>query len=314
MTLQRTLADAIVSNKRGTTRRAQFLTEMDQVIPRATLEALLSPHSPTAGRGRRPLLLATMRRIYFLQQWFSLSDPQAAGMPYDSQAMRRFARIDLLTDTVPDESTICKFRHLLERYQLTARMFDQVKTLLAERPLLLKAGTIVDATIIGASSSTKNATQTRDPSMRQTKKGNQWYSVMKMHVGTGRRRGIRSITTTDAATADITQLPRMLHGHETTLHGDKAYDKAGDKLRWELSDGGYLVNKRGKRTDYWDPINRTRSRIRAMVEHPSHTIKRLWGFTKVRYRGLAKNTVQVFALGMLANPFRVRHRLVPQGM
>jgi IS5 family transposase len=257
--------------------------------------------------------MGTMLRIYFLQQWFNLSDPQAEDMLYDSESMRRFARIDLLQDTVPDETTICKFRHVLEAYQLTARMFDAVKALLEERKLLLKAGTIVDATIIGAPSSTKNATQTRDPEMRQTKKGNQWYFGMKVHIGTDHRGVIHAITTTDAATADITQLPHLLHGQETTLHGDKAYYKAEDKLQWELSGGRYLVNKRGPRTDYWDAINRTRSRIRAMVEHPFHTMKRLWGFTKVRYRGLAKNTVRVFALGTLANLYRLRHRLLPQG-
>ena len=144
-------------------------------------------------------------------------------MLYDSEAMRRFARIDLLTDTVPDETTICEFRRLLERHQLTAQMFDGVKTLLEERQLLLKAGTIVDATILGAPSSTRNATQSRDREMRQTKKGNQWYFGMKMHVGTDRRGVIHSITTTDAATSDITQLPQLLHGQQTTPHGDKAY-------------------------------------------------------------------------------------------
>ena len=317
MTGQRTFADAILSNKRRTTRREQFLTEMDQVIPWATVEALVealvAPHYPKAGRGRRPLPMATMLRIYFLQQWFNLSDPQAEDLLYDSESMRRFAGIDLLHDTVPDETTICKFRHLLEAHRLTARMFDAVKALLEERKLLRKAGTMVDATIIGAPSSTKNASQTRDPEMRQTKKGNPWYFGMKVHVGTDRRGVIHTITTTDAATADITQLPHLLHGQETTLHGDKAYDKAEDKLQWERSGGRYLVNKSGKRTDDWDAINRPRSRIRARVEHPFHTMKRLWSFTKVRYRGLAKHTVRVFALGALANLYRLRHRLRPQG-
>jgi IS5 family transposase len=171
----------------------------------------------------------------------------------------------------------------------------------------------VDATIIGAPSSTKNATQTRDPEMRQTKKGNQWYFGMKVHVGTDRRGVIHSLTTTDAATADLTQLPQLLHGQETTLHGDKASYKAEDKLQWELSGGRYLVNKSGKRTTYTDAINRTRSRIRSAVEHPFLVIKRLWGFTKVRYRGLAKNTARVYALCALANLFRLRHRLGLQG-
>jgi IS5 family transposase len=313
MTEQRTFADAVLSNKRRTTRREQFLTEMDQVIPWATVEALVAPHYPTAGRGRRPLPMATMLRIYFLQQWFNLSDPQAEDMLYDSESMRRFARIDLLHDTVPDETTICKFRHLLEARHLTARMFAAVKALLEDRKLLLKAGTIVDATIIGAPSSTKNATQTRDPEMRQTRKGNQWYFGMKVHVGTDRRGLIHSLTTTDAATADITQLPQLLHGQETTLHGDQAYYKAEDKLQWELSGGRYLVNRRGARTRRGDAINRSRSRIRAMVEHPFQVIKRQWGFTTVRFRGLAKNTTRVFALCALANLYRVRHRLLLQG-
>ena len=286
---------------------------MDRVIPWGTVEALVEPHYPTAGRGRRPLPMATMLRIYFLQQWFNLSDPEAEDLLYDSESLRRFARLDLLHDTVPDETTICKFPHLLEAHQLTARMFDAVKALLEERKLLLKAGTIVDATIIGAPSSTKNATQTRDPAMRHTKKGNQWDFGMKVHVGTDRRGVIHAITTTDAATADITQSPHLLHRQETTLHGDKAYYKAEDQLQWALSGGRYLVNTSGTRTDSWDSINRTRSRIRAMVEHPFHTIKRQWGFTKVRYRGLAKNTVRVFALGLLANLYHLRHRLVPLG-
>jgi IS5 family transposase len=231
MTEQRTIAHAILSNKRRTTRREQFLTEMDQVIPSATVEALVEPHYPKARSGRRPLRMATALRIYFLQQRFNLSDPQAEDMLYHSESMRRFAQIDLFHDTVPDETSICKFRHLLEAHQLTVRMFDEVKTLLEGRRLLLKAGTIADATIIGAPSLTKHATQTRDPEMRQTKKGNQWYFGMKVHVGTDRRGVIHSITTTDAATADITPLPHLLHGQGITLHGDKAYYKAEDQLQ-----------------------------------------------------------------------------------
>jgi IS5 family transposase len=228
MTEQRTYADVILSNKRRTTRREQFLTERDRVIPRATVEALVALHYPKAGRGRRPLPMRTLLRIHFLQRWFNQSDPQAADMLHDSESTRRFARIDLLSDTVPDETTICRFRHLPEAHQRTARMFDAVKALLEERKPMLKAGTIVDATIIGAPSATKNARQTRDPEMRQTKKGNPWYFGMKMHVGTDRRGLIHSITTTHAAAADITQLPHLLDGQETTLHGDRAYDKADD--------------------------------------------------------------------------------------
>ena len=194
------------------TRRERFLREMDAVIPWARLLALVAPHYAVAGRGRRPLPLETMLRVYFLQQWFDLSDPQAEDMLYDSESMRRFARVELGDDTVPDESTILRFRHLLEQHQLTAQMFAAIRELLEEKRLLLKAGTIVDATIIAAPSSTKNATGTRDPEMKQTRKGNQWYVGMKLHVGTDTRGIVHSLVTTDAAQADITQLPALVHG------------------------------------------------------------------------------------------------------
>ncbi len=313
MSEQRTLASVAYDSKRKVTRRERFLQEMEAVIPWARLEALVAPHYPKPGRGRRPLPLATMLRVYFLQQWFDLSDPQAEDMLYDSEAMRRFAQVELLDDRVPDESTILRFRHLLEQHQLTAQMFAAVTTLLEEQRLLLKAGTIVDATIIAAPSSTKNATQTRDPEMKQTRKGNQWYFGMKLHVGTDRQGVVHSLVTTDAGAADITQLPQLLHGQETTLHGDKAYDKADDRLHWALSGGRYLVNRSGPRTPYWDAINRTRSRTRARVEHVFHVIKRLWGFAKVRYRGLAKNTVRAYTACALANLYLLRYRLRPQG-
>ncbi len=313
MSEQRTLASVAYDTKGKVTRRERFLREMDAVIPWATLIALVQPHYTVAGRGRRPLQLETMLRVYFLQQWFDLSDPQAEDMLYVSEAMRRFARVELGEDTVPDESTILRFRHLLEQHQLTAAMFDAVKTLLTEKRLLLKAGTIVDATIIAAPSSTKNATKTRDPEMKQTRKGNQWYFGMKIHVGTDTRGIVHSLTTTDAATHDSTQLSQLLHGQESTLYGDKAYDSADTKAHWEAEGGTYRVNKRGKRTKYWDRINATRSRVRARCEHPFHVVKRLWGFTKVRYRGLAKNTTRAYAAFALANLYVLRHRLAPAG-
>jgi IS5 family transposase len=313
MSEQRTLMSVVYDSKRKVTRRERFLQEMDAVIPWARLAALVAPHYAKPGRGRRPLPLATMLRVYFLQQWFNLSDPQAEDMLYDSESMRRFARVELGEDTVPDESTILRFRHLLEQHELTAAMFDAVKALLTEQRLLLKAGTIVDATIIGAPSSTKNATKTRDPEMKQTRKGNQWYFGMKVHVGTDTRGVIHSLTTTDAATADITQLPALIHGEESTLYGDKAYYKADHKQHWEEGGGTYRVNKSGKRTARTDAINAARSRTRAHVEHPFHVVKRLWGFTIVRYRGLAKNTVRVYAACALANLYRMRYRLQHAG-
>lgn len=313
MSEQRTLASVVYDTKRKVTSRERFLTEMDAVIPWAPLLALIVPHYPTAGRGRRPLPLETMLRVYFLQQWFDLSDPKAEDMLYDSESMRRFARVDLGEDTVPDESTILRFRHLLEQHALTAQIFGTVRTLLEDHKLLLKAGTIVDATIIAAPSSTKNATKTRDPAMKQTRKGNQWYFGMKVHVGTDTRGLVHSLTTTDAATADITQLDDLLHGHETTLYGDKAYWKESDRQQWTADGGTYRINRRGKRTPYVDAINRTRSKIRARCEHVFHVVKTLWGFTKVRYRGLEKNTVRAFTAFALANLYLVRHKLTRQG-
>lgn len=313
MSEQRTLASVPYDSKGRTTRRERFLTEMDAVIPWGRLQALILPHSAVAGRGRRPLPLATMVRVYFLQQWFDLSDPQAEDMLYDSESMRRFARVELGEDTVPDESTILRFRHLLEQHQLTVQIFEAVRALLTEQRLLLKAGTIVDATIIAAPSSTKNATTTRDPAMKQTRKGQQWYFGMKVHVGTDTRGVVHSLTTTDAAQADITQLPHLLTGDESDLYGDKAYYKQDHKAHWQAGGGRYRVNKSGKRTKRTDAHNAARSRIRARCEHVFHVVKRLWGFTTVRYRGLVKNTVRVFAAFALANLYLVRKRLAPHG-
>ena len=310
---QRTLASVPYDSKGRVTRRERFLGEMDAVIPWVDLLALILPYYAVAGRGRRPLPLETMLRVYFLQQWFDLSDPQAEDMLYDSESMRRFARVELGEDTVPDESTILRFRHLLEQHQLTVQIFEAVRTLLTEQRLLLKAGTIVDATIIAAPSSTKNATKTRDPAMKQTRKGQQWYFGMKVHIGTDTRGLVHSLTTTDAAQADITQLPHLLTGEESDLSGDKAYDKQDHKAHWTAGGGRYRVNKSGTRTAQTDAHNAARSRVRARVEHVFHVVKRLWGFAKVRYRGLAKNTARAFTAFALANLYLVRKRLAPQG-
>jgi len=245
MSDQRTFASVPYDTKSKVTRRKRFLQEMDRVIPWGTLIAIILPHYVKAGRGRRPLPLETMLRVYVLQQWFDLSDPQAEDMLYDSESMRRFARVELGEDTVPDESTILRFRHLLEQHQLTLPIFDAVRDLLADQRLLLKAGTIVDATIIAAPSSTKNATKTRDPEMKQTRKGNQWYFGMKVHVGTDTRGLVPTLTATDAAAADITQLDDLLHGQASTLYRDKAYWKAEDKAQWQASGGAHRISAGG---------------------------------------------------------------------
>jgi IS5 family transposase len=316
MAEQRTFAGIAWSQKGKVTRREQFLAEMDAVIPWAELLALIEPYYPQAGRGRQPLGLEKMLRIYCLQQWFNLSDPQAEDAIYDSEAMRRFARVELGDDVVPDETTILRFRHLLEQHRLTAAIFEAVKELLTAKRLLLKSGTIVDATIIAAPSSTKNAAQARDPEMKQTRKGNAWHFGMKLHVGTDLKGRVHSLTATHAGVADITQLPQLLHGEEQVLYGDQAYWKEADRQALEAQGVRYRVNRRATAphrplTARWRAINRARSRTRARGEHPFHVVKRLWGFAKVRYRGIAKNLARAFSLFALANLYAVRRQLLP---
>jgi IS5 family transposase len=313
MSEQRTFGDLAWSQKGKVTRRERFLAEMDRVIPWAELVTLIEPYYPKPGRGRPPLGVEKMLRIYFLQQWFELSDPQAEDAIYDSEAMRRFVGVTLGEDVVPDESTILRFRHLLEEHQLTQGIFALVRELLEARGLLLKAGTIVDATILAAPSSTKNETQRRDPEMKQAKKGNAWFFGMKVHVGTDRQGLVHSLTTTHAAVADIDCLPELLHGEERALYGDRAY--WSEALRRECAQHGvrYRVQRRTTHgrplSPRWERINRSRSRVRARGEHAFHVVKRLWGFRKVRYRGLAKNTARVYAVFALANLYLMRYRL-----
>jgi transposase, IS5 family len=316
MKKQQTFASAAWNRKGKVTRREQFLAEMDGVIPWSRLVGLIEPHHPNTGKGRPPHDLERMLRIYFLQQWFNLSDPQAEDAIYDSESMRRFARVELGDDKIPDESTILRFRHRLEQHGLTEAIFEAVKDLLGERRLLLRAGTIVDATIIAAPSSTKNATGTRDPEMKQTRKGNNWYFGMKLHIGTDRRGMVHSLTATHAGESDIKQLPHLLHGEESEFYGDQAYWKEADRQAFEEQGVRYRVNRRapgGNRnlSERWRKINRARSRTRARCEHPFRVIKQLWGFQKVRYRGIAKNLARAQTMFALANLYAVRHRLLP---
>ena len=316
MSEQRTFASLAWQTKGKVTRREQFLAEMDAVIPWARLLALIEPHYPTAGNGRQPLGLEKMLRIYFLQQWFNLSDPQAEDAIYDSESMRRFARVELGDDVVPDESTILRFRHLLEQHRLTQAIFDAVASLLEERRLLLRSGTIVDATIIAAPSSTKNATATRDPEMKQTRKGRTWHFGMKLHIGADKRGIVHTVLATDARTADITQLPALLHGQEREIFGDQAYWKEADRQTFTAQGVRYRVNRRPNQrplTQRWRLINRARSRTRACGEHAFRVIKQLWGFTKVRYRGLTKNLARAQTMFALANLYQLRRELLPAG-
>ena len=313
---QRTFASVAWTQKGKVTRRERFLGEMDAVIPWERLIARIEPHYPKAGQGRQPLGLEKMLRIYFLQQWFNLSDPQAEDAIYDSESMRRFAKVELGDDVVPDETTILRFRHLLEKHGLTKRIFDEIQGLLEEKRLLLRSGTIVDATIIAAPSSTKNATKTRDPEMKQTRKGKNWYFGMKLHIGTDRRGLVHSVRATHAGAADITQLPDLLHGQEREVFGDQAYWKEADRQAYEARGVRYRMNRRAKSrmqplSERWRKINRARSRIRACGEHPFRVVKQLWGFAKVRYRGLAKNLARAQTMFALANLYQVRSHLLP---
>lgn len=314
---QTTFASLAWSSKGKVTRRERFLAEMDAVIPWARIMGLIASHYPTDGLGRPRKDLELMLRVYFLQQWFNLSDPQAEESLYDSESMRRFAGVELGETQVPDESTILRFRHLLEEHQLTKAIFEEVRSLLEERKMFLKSGTIVDATIISAPSSTKNADRERDPEMGSTQKGSSWHFGAKFHIGTDKRGLTHKLTATSASVNDYTQMPDLLHGQEAEVYGDRSY--WSEEHRWLCRQTGirYRVNRRGKRGRDLTPaqrlINRSRSRIRARVEHPFNVVKRLWGFTKVRYRGIAKNLAKAYTLFALANLYLVRRRLMPPG-
>src|ERR1700686_2522043 len=312
---QRTFASLAWNGKGKVTRRERFLAEMDAVIPWSRLIRLIESHYPKAGAGRQPLGLEKMLRIYFLQQWFNLSDPQAEDAIYDSESMRRFARVELGDDVVPDETTILRFRHLLEHHGLTCAIFEAIGGLLEARGLMLRAGTIVDATIIAAPSSTKNASASRDPEMKQTRKGRNWHFGMKLHIGADKRGIVHTVRATAASVADITQLPDLLHGQEREVFGDQAYWKENDREFLEAQGLRYRINRRptSKRplSERWRMINRARSRPRARGEHAFRVVKQLWGFAKVRYRGLAKNLARAQTMFALANLYQVRRQLLP---
>jgi IS5 family transposase len=313
---QATLGSTDWALKVKVTRRAKFLAEMEAVIPWSRLLAVIEPHYPKAPQGRPPHPLPRMLRIYFMQQWFNLSDPAMEDSLYDSESMRRFAGIDLTVDLVPDETTILRFRHLLEKHQLAEQLFAEVRALLEEKKLLLKSGTIVDATIIAAPPSTKNAAQARDPEMKQTCKGKQWHFGMKVHVGTDRRGLVHSVVTGPASEGDITRIDELLHGQERELYGDQAYWSEDHRQHCRHAGIAYRINRRARPgrtlTEGQRKINQARSRQRARAEHAFHVIKNLWGFTKVRYRGLYKNAVRTLTMFALSNLYLARRLLAPQ--
>jgi len=299
------------------TRREQFLAEMDSVVPWARLCTLIEPHYPkgSSAGGRPPLPLERMLRIYCVQQWYNLSDPGAEEALYDSITMRQFAGVRTDADVIPDETSILNFRRLLEKHNLTERVLSEINAHLCERGLFVGKGTIVDATIINAPSSTKNAEKKRDPQMHQTRKGKQWYFGMKVHTGTDADSGlVHTVRATSANVADVNVLGELLHGAEESLHGDSAYHSKQLQAQAEASGIEFNVNQRGTRSHPLTRAQRARnrrlSRIRATVEHPFLVVKRLWGHAKVRYRGITKNLAQMNTLFALANLYRVRYRLM----
>jgi transposase, IS5 family len=315
---QMTLATSGFERYAKTTRRAAFLAEMDRIVPWAELCALIKPVYPKPGNGRPPIGLERMLRIYFLQQWFNLSDPAVEEALYDSAAMRSFVGIDLGREPAPDETTVCKFRHLLEQHEMGRKLFERVHVHLEQHGIKVSKGTIVDATIINAPSSTKNATQSRDPDMHQTKKGNQWYFGMKAHIGVdGQNKVIHAVVATAANVADSLILPDLLHGDETRVWGDRAYQGQTEVIREHAPNALDLTNRRYRFKNHVDEVqrakNRTKSKVRSRVEHVFGVIKRVFGFEKVRYRGLAKNANRLFATCALANLFIVRKHLIRQG-
>jgi transposase, IS5 family len=312
---QLTLVMAEFERYAKTTRRAAFLGEMERVVPWSALCRLIEPFYPKPGNGRPPIGIERMLRIYFLQHWFNLSDPAVEEALYDSQAMRRFAGIDLGREPVPDETTVCRFRHLLEEHDLGRRLFDEVQRHLAANGLTVATGTIVDATIINAPSSTKNAGKARDPEMHQTKKGNQWHFGMKGHFGVdSRSKLIHAVQATLANVADSTVLPDLLHGSETRVWGDQAYRGQQAVIREHAPRARDFTNRRYRHRGVVDEVerakNRTKSKVRAKVEHAIGVIKRVFGFAKVRYRGLKKNTHRLLVACALANLFIARRHLL----
>src|SRR6266852_2496752 len=297
------------------TRRAVFLGEMGQVVPWGELCALIEPHYPKAGGGRPPVGVERMLRIYFLPQWFNLSDPGVEEALYDSAVMRSFVGIDLGCEPVPDETTVCKFRHLLEKHKVGGKMLMKVNLYLQSQGVRITTGTIVDATIIHAPSSTKNREEKRDPEMHQTKKGKQWYFGMKAHVGVdSKTKIIHTAVATAANVADSAVLPDLLHGEETRVWGDQAYRGQSEVIRECAPQAQDCTHRRYRYKDRIDEVerakNRTKSTVRSKVEHVFAVMKLKFGFVKLRYRGLKKNANRLFVTCALVNLFLLRKKLL----
>ena len=317
---QQTLAMAADQNAefercRKPTRRDQFLATMERVVPWGQLCEVIDPHYPKPGNGRPPVGLQRMLRMYFVQHWFNLADEACEDALLDSTALRRFVGIDLGVERVPDATTLLKFRRLIEDKQLGAALFAKVGEVLQAQVMKVGKGTIVDATIIAAPSSTKNAERERDPEMHQTRKGQQWHFGMKLHIGVDSQTGLtHSAVVTAANVHDKHPLPELMHGAEDKLYGDSAYASQQALIRSKAPQAQDWTNQRvrpGSATEELDRIiNRVKSRVRSRVEHVFAVVKKLWGFNKVRYRGLAKNATRAFVALGLANIYMARQRLM----
>jgi IS5 family transposase len=299
---------------RKPTRREAFLAQMDTLVPWSELGALIEPHYPKAGNGRPPIGLQRMLRIHLLQHWFNLADEAMEEALYDSAALRAFVGIDLGCEPVPDATSLLRFRHLLEKHRLGEAIFAEVGRLLQAKGLKLSGGTIVDATLIAAPSSTKNAEQRRDPEMKQTRKGKQWHFGMKVHVGADAKTGVvHAAVVTAANVHDKHPVPDLLHGQETRVYGDRGYQGCSDLIKDAAPQAKDFTNRRVRQPWGEDEVvrakNRTKNRTRARVEHVFHVLKRQFGFVKVRYRGLAKNANRVFTALALVNLVVVQRRM-----
>jgi IS5 family transposase len=302
------------------TRKREFLDEMNRVVPWAALVELVSSHAPEGKKGRPPFPVETMLRIHFMQQWFTLSDPAMEEALHDVPLFREFAGLDNWNTRLPDESTILRFRHLLEKHKLAAQILATVNDMLRSKGLLLKAGTVVDATLISAPSSTKNASGERDPEMHQSKKGNQWYFGMKAHIGVDAESGlVHTVRTTAGNVNDVVEANSLLHGEEADAFGDAGYQGADKRPDAKPEVKWHIAMRPGRRSalDLSSPLaamidksQQILAGIRAKVEHPFRVIKRQFGFTKVRYRGLKKNAAQVQTLFALSNLWMARRKLM----
>jgi IS5 family transposase len=295
-------------------RRELFLDEMELIVPWSGLLALVRPHYAKAGGGRRPVGLEIMLRTYFVQQWFNLSDPGVEEALYESPVLQRFVGVDLGAAPAPDETTVCRFRHLLEEHDLGGLMLEAVNVHLEAKGIKIATGTIVDATIIHAPSSTKNSTGERDPEMHQTRKGKQWYFGLKAHIGVDAKEGtVHSVATTAASVSDSHMLPELLHGEERKVWGDGGYQGQTAAIQKAAPKAQDMTCKRTKFKNYVDELqkrkNTSKSRVRAKVEHAFRILKRIFGFEKTRYRGIAKNHHRLCASFALVNLYMHRKRL-----